>query len=88
MRNNNCQYTQKVALIQTRRFEVTVFAGVLYTGLKIHVPDDYGFVTAGTVAGVPHHASPGLKLVPLGTMRQVPAPSCTDDLAVSEIKMQ
>ena len=47
-----------MALIQTRRFEVTVFAGVLYTGLKIHVPDDYGFVTAGTVAGVPSAALP------------------------------
>jgi hypothetical protein len=49
---------------------VTLFAGVEYTSIEIHVPDDYGFVTAGTVAGVPYHASPGLKLVPLGTMRQ------------------
>ena len=41
--------------LQLRRAlcKVTLFAGVEYTSIEIHVPDDYGFVTAGTVAGVP-----------------------------------
>ena len=45
--------------------EVTLFAGVTYTEINIHIPDEFGFVTAGgdttgTLAGVP---SPQLQIL-------------------------